>query len=744
MYREVKFIGLILFAALCASCTSQMGMPGQAMHAPTGSSAAQPAGLARVDLFSQGVGVFQYQGTVHGTQTQTLSLRSGQINDVLGSLVFQDTGGGSAGEVTFPAATPLSVTLQSFRLDINNNPSRRQLLQQLRGVSITLALKKPAHCKVTGRIIDLLHRGFYMPPMQPGSPVVRYNAGPAIIGGAGWYINIFSHNKLQHIPLNNVQSIRINNRRLRESLNKALDAVADQPSSHRRPITLWFKGRGTRLVRFAYLLETPLWRMTYRLILPPSEKSATPNKAVLQGMAIVANQTDMNWNNVQLDIRGGEPLSFIKNLYQPLYMWRPIAPAPAGTSLVPQTYSQGAVSGAYSAHAMTIQGSVGGGGGGGGAEFAYRPAQMRNFNALRSAMALPKSALITAAQKSLNPLQGVNAMASAGVVHPAFDYHVKHITVPRQQSAVVPILVTPLRTQRFDLFTIGQSSTHPFLAARITNDTHKFLPPGTLTVYTGSIFEGQAELGALPQGQHHVYSYAVDQSLTVRFKHFSQHTSLIAASIKQAELSLRNQITVNNLYNVHNTAAHQRTLVARSSIQNNWKILLPTQGVTLHNQQYQYTLKIPPAGKAVLHIRQRQNQTQIVDLSGQDIAGLRSVLQTKGLPKNIVAAIRKAMTLMKVVQRRQNVVTGTAARIMQAQSDELRLRQNLQAMKKVSPVYNKIATQLATLDTHLMTLQRQQRIEQQSVNTAQLAVQTYWLRTHIPSTPAVPAKGHTH
>ena len=250
MNRSVKIISLVLSAGLCASCTSRMAMRGDTMRAATTSSPAQGAGLTRVDLFSRGVGVFQYQGMVHGTQTQTLSLRSGQINDVLGSLVFQDTGGGSAGEVTFPAATPLSVTLHSFLLDINNNPSRRELLQQLRGVSVTLALKKPRGCNVTGRIIDLPHRGFYMPPMQPGSPVVRYKAGPAIIGGPGWYINMFSHKKIQHIALNNVQSIRINNRRLRESLNKALNALADQPNAHRRPMTLWFKGHGTRLVRF--------------------------------------------------------------------------------------------------------------------------------------------------------------------------------------------------------------------------------------------------------------------------------------------------------------------------------------------------------------------------------------------------------------------------------------------------------------------------------------------------------------
>ncbi len=739
MNRVGKLIGLILLSALCASCTSRMALPGDSMHASTTPSPAQPARLARVDLFSQGVGVFQYQGMVHGTQTQTLSLRSGQINDVLGSLVFQDTGGGSAGEVTFPAATPLSVTLQSFRLDINNNPSRRQLLQQLRGVSLTLALKNPANCKVTGRIIDLLHRGFFMPPMRPGSPVVPDKAGPAIIGGAGWYINIFSHNKLKQIALNNVRSIRINNRQLRRSLNKALQAVADQPSKHRRPITLWFKGHGTRLVRFAYLLETPLWRMTYRLILPPQGKSAMPKKPVLQGLAIVANQTDMNWNNVQLDIRGGEPLSFIKNLYQPLYMWRPIAPAPAGTRRVPQTYSQGAITSAYNAHAMTSQGAIGGGG-----AFASQPVQMPQFRALKAAMARPNTAFMPSAQTAFNPLQGVNAMASAGVVHPAFDYHVNHITVPRRQSAVVPVLVTPIEAQRLDLYTIGQSSPHPFLAARITNDTHKFLPSGMLTFYTGSIFDGQTALHALPQGRHHVYSYAVDQSVTVRFKHFSQHTTLIAAALKHATLHLKNQITVNNLYDVHNTASHQRTIVARSSVQKDWKILLPAHGVTLHKGQYQYTLKIAPAGESVLHIQQRQNQTQILDLSGQDIAGLRSILQTRGLPKNIVAAIRKAVALMKVVQQRQSVVNGTAARIAQAQSDELRLRQNLQAMKKVSPVYNNIATQLAELDNHLMALQHQARIERQSVNTAQAAVTNYWLSTQIPQTPAAPTKGRRH
>lgn len=770
MNRGVKLSGLVLLAGMCASCTSQLAMRSGTRNSTPNTTASQGVRLARVDLFSRGVGVFQYQGTINGTQRETLSFRSGQINDVLASLVFQDTGGGNAGEVTFPAATPLSVTLRGFLLDINNNPSRRELLQQLRGVSVTLALKKPHDCKVTGRIIDLLHRGFYMPPLQPGSPVVRYNNGPAIMAGSGWYINVLSHAKLKQIALDNVQSIGINNRRLRESLDKALDALANQPNKHKRPMTLWFQGHGTRLVRFAYLLETPLWRMTYRLILPIPARAATrrfprvmyqvtapanaetshgsvlrqrelrpsaemvdimAGKAMLQGMAIVANQTDMNWSHVQLDIRGGEPLSFIEDLYQPLYMWRPVAPGPVGANVTPQTYGQGVMPTPYAHKAMAGQAQVFSGAGGG---LAIRA---QPFNAIQARMA---ATMVPARQNQanmpFNPLQGVNAMASAGVVHPVFDYHVNNVTVPREQSAMVPVLVTAIKTQQLDFYTIGQASAHPFFAARITNDTHKFLPPGTLTVYTGSIYDGEFKLSASPPGGHHVYTFAVDQSTTVRFKKSSQHTDLETAALHDAALNLKNLITIDNSYDVHNTASLLRTVLVRSSIGKDWKILSPASGVKLHNGFYQCTLAVKPATRTVLHIRQRQSQTQRIYLAGQNIAALRATLKIKDLPAIISTAIQRAIALLKIVQLRQQALNTTNMQIQQAQNDETRLRQNLQAMKKISPVYDKIATQLAAIDAHLMALQHQLRTQQQRVNAAESAVNAYWSNTKIPSTRA--------
>src|SRR6202011_3647777 len=84
---------------------------------------------------------------------------------------------------------------------------------------------------------------------------------------------------------------------------------------------------------------TPVWKTSYRLILP--NKGDDPKKASLQGWAIVENQTDGDWKNVQLSLVSGRPISFIEDLYQPLYVPRPVVQPELYASLRPQTYAGG-------------------------------------------------------------------------------------------------------------------------------------------------------------------------------------------------------------------------------------------------------------------------------------------------------------------------------------------------------------------------------------------------------------------
>ena len=83
-----------------------------------------------------------------------------------------------------------------------------------------------------------------------------------------------------------------------------------------------------------YIQETPVWKTTYRLVLRDKEKP------FLQGWAIVENTSEEDWNNVNLTLVSGRPISFTMDLYQPLYVPRPVEQLNLYASLRPQVYGQ--------------------------------------------------------------------------------------------------------------------------------------------------------------------------------------------------------------------------------------------------------------------------------------------------------------------------------------------------------------------------------------------------------------------
>ena len=126
--------------------------------------------------------------------------------------------------------------------------------------------------------------------------------------------------------------IELEDPQLQDELNKALTALAQARDQDKKPVTIHFSGEGERRVRIGYVVETPVWKTSYRLILlrpGRSECKAKADKPKLQGWAIVENQTDNDWNNVQLSLVSGRPICFIQDLYQPALRPAPGRPARA-------------------------------------------------------------------------------------------------------------------------------------------------------------------------------------------------------------------------------------------------------------------------------------------------------------------------------------------------------------------------------------------------------------------------------
>src|SRR5262249_25224994 len=85
-------------------------------------------------------------------------------------------------------------------------------------------------------------------------------------------------------------------------------------------------------VRVGYVVESPLWKTSYRLVL------GKDGKPTLQGWAIVDNPTNEDWSNVRLALVAGRPISYQMDLYTPLYVPRPRVELELFAGLRPPVY----------------------------------------------------------------------------------------------------------------------------------------------------------------------------------------------------------------------------------------------------------------------------------------------------------------------------------------------------------------------------------------------------------------------
>ncbi len=280
--------------------------------------------VKQVVLFSSGVGYFQREAEIDGNQRVDLSFPVTDINDLLKSLVLQDLGGGQVSAVSYDSRDPVEKTLRSFAIDLTSNPTFGQLLNQARGEKIEVVMQPTTTQPFTlaGQVVGLERQRQIVPP-SPGG-----NGGMVETE----MLNILTAEGLRTLPLLQVQRVRFLNPVLDGELKRALEVLALSHDTQKKTVSLHFTGDGKRPVRVGYVVENPIWKTSYRLVLKDKDKP------FLQGWAVVENPTDEDWTQVRMALVSGRPISFQMDLYQPLYVPRPVIEPELFASLRPQAY----------------------------------------------------------------------------------------------------------------------------------------------------------------------------------------------------------------------------------------------------------------------------------------------------------------------------------------------------------------------------------------------------------------------
>src|SRR5207249_11898975 len=95
-----------------------------------------------------------------------------------------------------------------------------------------------------------------------------------------------------------------------EEVGKYLGLIASTRDQDVRRMTISTAGDGDRDLLVSYISEVPVWKSTYRIVVPKE------GKPLLQGWAVVDNTVGEDWKNIQLSLVAGAPQTFVQELSQ--------------------------------------------------------------------------------------------------------------------------------------------------------------------------------------------------------------------------------------------------------------------------------------------------------------------------------------------------------------------------------------------------------------------------------------------
>jgi hypothetical protein len=664
-------------------------------QAPAAPGVAMP--VRRITLFTSGVSYTERFGFVEGNATVPLLFRTQQINDILKSMVLIDQGG-KVQPATYAAHDPVSHTLRSFAIDVTQNLSQQELLSRLRGERVTV--KTGAQPALTGQIVGVESR-----------QILGSDGKPILVP----FLNLFTATGLISVRLGSDTSVRLLDPQLNKELHDALTTLATRSDEQRRQVSLHFTGAGRREVRVGYVTEAPIWKMSYRMLIGgvDGEKAgprAETQKTFLQGWAMVENTSDDDWRNVQLSLVSGRPVSFIQDLYQPLYIPRPVVGPDIVASPYPQTHD-----GSLQDADNDLTGTNASGGGFGGGSFGRSGAGGRSTAKISGPMG-PKgdagpSGPAGSPETGTSPdylRESVTAQAVGQKTGELFQYKIDTpVNLPRRQSALIPVVAQDVESYKVSLYNADSDARFPMNALHLRNNTKLHLKGGPVTLFDSGVYAGDARMADIPPGDTRLLTYAVDLALEGERQTPQVTTQETGLSVKHRLLVISRRERVETTYTFKSKTDSPRRVLVEHPFDANYRLVAPVAPEERTAALYRFGLVVPARKSVTLKVVVERPLIENVALLDGDLGLLESYGKRREIAPKLLAALQEILTRRRHVQDLQARAAAREGEIQAIGVDQERIRKNMMALDKDAPLYKRYVAELDAQETQLAMLRQE-------------------------------------
>ena len=636
-------------------------------------SIASPAELPirQIVLYKHGVGFFERSGSIPAGDAARLDFKASEMNDVLKSLMINGKNERVSG-LRYDSSIPLDQKLSEFPFRIEQSQPLSGVLDQLKGARLELQI---GSSKLSGMIV-----------------AARVVPGDKDRAERQQLVLLLDSSDMQTIDLDAASSIRFTDPKLQGQFREYLGAMTAARSKDKRSVYI-DGSAGGRDVTADYIIPTPIWKSSYRLLFTDA------GEPTLEGWAIVDNTTGEDWTNVQMSLVSGKPISFISELYAPRYIRRELAELPEEQAQRPEVYEGSAgllPSNAYATNGTTDTVNV--------------SSASNGILGSLSLSAAPKPAAVERLQQFTKSQRAqpssVVAGATGAELADLFQYRIAQpVSIKQNESAMLPFLQDKIKARKIDIYS-DTSSKHPLNAAELTNSTSKTLDGGPITVYDGGGYVGEALVETVKANDKRLISYGVDLGMRITNRIDSEEREERELHLKRGILMIRVATVRKTTYTLNNVDPKAKTLIIEHPLNDAFKVLNQKPSETTSKAR-RFEVKLGASASDTFPVVEEnlQDETTVVSSLTPDV--LVEFLKNKSLTDTGRRDLQQIVDMKRQIAEASNDSQATKTKITNVTQDEERVRQNLGSLNRVSgqqDLVQKYATQLAGLETQIATL----------------------------------------
>jgi hypothetical protein len=683
-------------AVVCLALASVSSAQSSILAVGNGEPAARLP-VTRVILYKNGVGYFEHSGHVRGSQDVNVDFTTAQLNDVLKSLTVLDLGKGHITSVSYNSNAPLEKRLGSLRLPVGENPTTAQFLDALRGARVEVRNGSSA---ASGRLLSIEERQVLQGAKNDANENGKSN--PRI--GLTQVSLVSDSGEVRLFDLTPSTTVRVTEKEVNDEVGKYLGLVASTRDQDVRRMTISTAGTGERNLLVSYISEVPVWKSTYRIVVPKE------GKPLLQGWAVVDNTVGEDWNDVELSLVAGSPQSFVQELSQPYYTRRPVVALPENALLTPQTHEatldslqqfaklqdapkvsieNGAPQAAPSAvrvdgvaggeiggpSEMKTRGSLGGTGAGFGPG-AGGGVGGGTFSVGAPAIADPRPDSTEYAAW----LESQTAAGSSQDLGDLFEYKLNdRVTIHKNQSALVPILQSRIDAEKVSVWNPTDSSV--LRALWLDNTSNLTLDGGSFNVLEGDAFAGEGLMDAIKPGEKRLLSYAADQGILVDSKQKAENQRVTKIVIAHGAMTQTTQERQEWTYTMRNRDVAQRVLVIEHPARPGWKLSEDATPAESSASYHRFKITLDPKKTTTLAVKEYRplvNRYMLTNVTDDEI---KLFLDQKMINPEVEKALRKISGQKNDIAVLDAMIAGRRTQVTSISEDQQRVRENLKALK---------------------------------------------------------------